>query len=364
MLRPIALFALAATLALPAAAAEEKVLAIYNWSDYIAADTIARFEAETGIKVSYDVYDSNETLEAKLLAGKSGYDLVVPSFSPFMIRQIKAGIYQPIDKSKLKNYGNLDKAILERTALGDPGNSHGVPYLWGTTGIGYNVAKVKEALGPDAPVDSLALLFDPKNAAKLASCGISLLDTAQELFPAALAYLGKNPISRDPKDLDAAAEVIQKIRPSIRKFHSSQYINDLANGDLCVAFGYSGDVIQAQTRAEEAKNGIEIKYSIPKEGAMLWVDMMGIPKDAPHPGNAHLFIDYILRPEVIAAITNAVGYPNPNALATELVDEEIREDPTIYPPEAVRGKLFFDQPAEGDFERRRTRAWTRVKSGN
>jgi putrescine transport system substrate-binding protein len=303
-------------------------------------------------------------LEAKLLAGRSGYDLVVPSFSPFMIRQIRAGVYQKIDKAKLKNYGNLDKAILERAAKGDPGNEYAVPYLWGTTGIGYNVEKVKAALGPAAPVDSLALLFDPKNAAKLAPCGISLLDTAQEIFPAALAWLGKDPLSRDPKDIDAAAAVVQKIRPYVRKFHSSQYINDLANGDLCLAFGYSGDVIQARTRAEEAKNGVEIEYAIPKEGAMIWVDMMGIPKDAPHPDNAHLFIDYILRPEVIAQITNTVGYPNPNALATELVDEDIREDPTIYPPEAVRAKLFFDEPAQGDFERRRTRAWTRVKSGS
>jgi putrescine transport system substrate-binding protein len=365
MLRRALLAALAvATLALPAAAAEEKVLAIYNWSDYIAPDTIAKFEAETGIKVTYDVYDSNEVLEAKLLAGRSGYDLVVPSFSPFMIRQIRAGVYRKIDKAKLKNYGNLDKAILERAAKGDPGNEHAVPYLWGTTGIGYNVEKVKAALGPAAPVDSLALLFDPKNAAKLAPCGISLLDTAQEIFPAALAWLGKDPLSRKPEDIDAAAAAVQKIRPWVRKFHSSQYINDLANGDLCLAFGYSGDVIQARTRAEEAKNGVEIKYAIPKEGAMIWVDMMGIPKDAPHPANAHLFIDYILRPEVIAQITNTVGYPNPNALATELVDEEIREDPTIYPPAAVRAKLFFDEPAQGDFERRRTRAWTRVKSGS
>jgi putrescine transport system substrate-binding protein len=363
MLCRVLLVLLAASLAFPAAA-EEKALAIYNWSDYIAPDTIAKFEAETGIKVTYDVYDSNEVLEAKLLAGSSGYDLVVPSFSPFMIRQIKAGVYQKIDKAKLKNYGNLDKAILERAAKGDPGNEYAVPYLWGTTGIGYNVEKVKAALGPQAPVDSLALLFDPKKAEKLAPCGISLLDTPQEIFPAALAYLGKDPLSRDVKDIDAAAAVVQKIRPSIRKFHSSQYINDLANGDLCVAFGYSGDVIQARSRAEEAKNGVEIKYTIPKEGAMIWVDMMGIPKDAPHPGNAHRFIDYILRPEVIAAITNTVGYPNPNALATELVDEEIREDPSIYPPEAVRAKLFFDEPATGDFERRRTRAWTRVKSGS
>jgi putrescine transport system substrate-binding protein len=364
MLSRLLAIALGASLALPASAAEEKVLRVYNWSDYIAPDTVAKFEAETGIKVTYDVYDSNETLEAKLLAGRSGYDIVVPSFSPFMIRQIKAGVFQKIDRTKLKNYDNLDKSILERTQKGDPDNAHGVPYLWGTTGIGYNVAKVKAALGDGAPVDSLALIFDPKNAAKLAGCGISLLDTAQEVFPAALVYLGKNPLSRDPKDVDAAAEVIQKVRPHIRKFHSSQYINDLANGDLCVAFGFSGDVIQAKTRAEEAKNGNEIAYAIPKEGAMLWVDMMGIPKDAPHPANAHLFIDYVLRPEVIAAVTNTVGYPNANTLATELVDEEIRENPMIYPPEEVRAKLFFDEPAEGDFERRRTRAWTRVKSGN
>jgi putrescine transport system substrate-binding protein len=364
MLRRLAAAAFTLSLALPAVAAEEKVLAIYNWSDYIAPDTIAKFEAETGIKVTYDVYDSNETLEAKLLAGRSGYDIVVPSFSPFMIRQIKAGVFQKIDKAKLGNYDNLDKAILERTQKGDPGNAHGVPYLWGTTGIGYNIAKVTAALGEKAPVDSLALLFNPANAAKLAGCGISLLDSAQEVFPAALIYLGRNPLSRDPKDIEAAAEVVQKIRPHIRKFHSSQYINDLANGDLCVAFGFSGDVIQAKTRAEEAKNNIEIRYAIPKEGAMIWVDMMGIPKDAPHPQNAHRFIDYILRPEVIAAVSNTVGYPNPNTLATELVEEEIRENPMIYPPEEARAKLFFDEPAEGDFERRRTRAWTRVKSGS
>ena len=363
MLRRLAV-ALCVAIAVPAAAAEEKALAVYNWSDYIAPSTIEKFAAETGIKVTYDVYDSNETLEAKLLAGRSGYDIVVPSFSPFMIRQIKAGVFRPIDKSKLQNWGNLDPEILERTQKGDPGNAHGVPYLWGTTGIGYNPAKVKAALGDAAPVDSLALLFDPRNAAKLAACGISLLDTAQEVFPAALIYLGKDPLSRDQKDVEAAAEVVQKIRPHIRKFHSSQYINDLANGDLCVAFGFSGDVIQAKTRAEDARNGVEIRYAIPKEGAMIWVDMMGIPKDAPHPENAHKFIDYILRPEVIAAVSNTVGYPNPNALATELVAEEIREDPTIYPPEEARKKLFFDEPAEGDFERRRTRAWTRVKSGS
>ena len=354
---------LAFALAAASAHAEDKILNIYNWSDYIAEDTVKKFEAETGIKVTYDVYDSNEVLEAKLLAGKSGYDLVVPTASPFLARQIKAKVYRKIDKSKLKNYGNLDKNILAEVANADPGNNYGVPYLWGTTGVGYNVKMVKAALGDKAPTDSLALLFDPENAKKLASCGISLLDTAQEVFPAALAYLGKNPTSKDPKDLDAAVAVVNKIRPYIKKFHSSQYINDLANGDLCVAWGYSGDVIQARNRAAEAKNGIEIGYSIPKEGAMLWIDMMAIPKDAPHAGNALAFIDYVLRPETIAAISNSVAYANPNPRATALGDAALRDDPGIYPTAEVRQRLYFDKPVTPQYERLRTRAWTRVKTG-
>jgi putrescine transport system substrate-binding protein len=356
--------AIGTLMAIGALAAEPKVLNVYNWSDYIADDTIAKFEAETGIKVTYDVYDANETLEAKLLAGRSGYDVVVPSAMPFLAKQVKAGIYRKLDKAKLRNYENLDKQILAGAAKADPGNLYGVPYLWGTSGLGYNVAKVKAALGADAPLDSSALLFDPENARKLGPCGISLLDTAQELFPAALAFLGGDPISKDPKELERAVQVVQKIRPFIRKFHSSQYINDLANGDLCLAFGFSGDVIQARNRAAEAKNGVEIAYAIPKEGSMLTLDMMAIPTDAPHPVNAHLFIDFILRPEIIAAITNKVGYPNPNALATDMVDEELRDDPGIYPPEEVRAKLFVDKPATPDYERQRTRAWTRVKSGS
>ena len=347
----------------PGRADEPKQLNVYNWSDYIAEDTVPTFEKETGIKVTYDVYDSNETLEAKLLSGRTGYDVVVPSAMPFMAREIKAKAFRPIDKSKLPNYGNLDPAILEKVAAADPGNQYGVPYLWGTTGLGYNVAKVKAALGADAKVDSLAVLFDPENAKKLAGCGISVLDTAQELFPAALAYLGADPLSRDPKDIERAAAAVAKIRPYIRKFHSSQYINDLANGDICLAFGYSGDVIQARSRAADAKNGIEIGYAIPKEGAMLWVDMMAIPADAPHPENALAFINDILKPQTIAAISDTVGYPNPNKAATPLVKAEIRDDPEIYPPEAVRAKLFFDKPVDPSFERLRTRAWTRVKSG-
>jgi putrescine transport system substrate-binding protein len=352
-----------AFLVLPAWAQGSKLLNIYNWSDYIAPDTVARFEHETGIKVNYDVYDSNETLEAKLLAGHSGYDLVVPSASPFLARQIEAGVYLKLDKAKLANYANLDPQILAAAAKADPGNQYGVPYLWGTTGIGYNAAMVRAALGPDAPLDSDKLLFDPANAKKLARCGISLLDSAEELFPAALVYLGRDPLSRTTDDLARAAAVIAAVRPDIRKFNSSEYINDLANGDLCIAYGYSGDVVQARNRAREAKNGVSIAYMIPKEGAMMWIDMMAIPKDAPHPDAALRFIDYILRPETIAAISNAVAYANPNRLATDLVDPALRDDPGIYPPPSVRARLFFDTPVTPRYERLRTRAWTRVKTG-
>jgi len=349
---------------MPALAAEEKILNIYNWSDYIAPDTVEKFTAETGIKVNYDVYDSNEVLEAKLLAGKSGYDLVVPSATPFLARQIKAKAYRKLDKAKLRNYDNLDKQILASQTIADPGNTYGVPYLWGTTGFGYNVAKIKAALGDKAPLDSIAMIFDPEIAKKLAPCGLSVLDSALDVFPAALAYLGRNPTSKDPADLEAAVGVVSKIRPYVKKFHSSQYINDLANGDLCISLGYSGDIVQARTRAAEAKNGVEIAYSIPKEGAQLSTDMMAIPADAAHPQNAMLFIDFILRPEIVAAITDAVGYPNPNALATDMLEDDIRNDPSIYPPDEVRAKFFVDKPASADYERARTRAWTKVKSGS
>jgi putrescine transport system substrate-binding protein len=355
--------AVAAMLGVGAANAEEPQLNVYNWSDYIALDTIPRFVDESGIRVTYDVYDSNEVLEAKLLSGRSGYDVVVPSASPFMARQIVAGVYRVLDRSKLPNWKNLDPRILELVAASDPGNAHGAPYLWSFTGIGVNETQLHAALGEAGPDDSLALIFDPAVAAKLAPCGISLLDTPQEVFPAALAYLGLDPKSQDLGDLDKALAALEKIRPYIRKFHSSQYINDLANGDLCVAFGYSGDVVQARDRAREAGNEVHIGFRVPKEGAQMAVDMLGVPADAPHPENALRFIDYLLRPAVIAEVTESVAYPNPNVPATMLVKPELRNDPAVYPPEELRRRLYVDLPASPDYERARTRAWTRLKSG-
>ena len=353
----------AALIALPLVArAEAPELHVYNWSDYIAPDTIPNFTKETGIAVTYDVYDGNEVLEAKLLAGQSGYDVVVPSASPFMTREIAAGAFRELDKSKLPNLKNLDPQMLALAAEADPGNRYGVPYLWSVTGVGYNKALVEKALG-EGPRDTLALLFDPAKAKKLSDCGISLLDTPQEVFPAALAYLGLNPKSHDLGDLEKATKLLEQIRPYIRKFHSSQYINDLANGDICIALGYSGDVIQARNRAAEAKNGVTIAFRVPREGAQFSIDMLGIPKDAPHPDNALKFIDYILRPEVIAAISDAVSYPNPNLAATPLVKADIRDDPGIYPPPEVRKLFYIDLPAPRDYERARTRAWNRVKAG-
>jgi putrescine transport system substrate-binding protein len=352
---------------LGSAHAEAPELHVYNWSDYIAPDTIPNFTKETGIAVTYDVYDGNEVLEAKLLAGQSGYDVVVPSASPFMAREITAGAFLALDKTKLPNLKNLEPQTLALTAEADPGNAHGVPYLWSVTGIGYNEVLMTKALGAEgngSPRDSFALLFDPEKAKKLADCGISLLDTPQEVFPAVLAYLGLDPKSRDLGDRDRASALLLKIRPYVRKFHSSQYINDLATGDICIALGYSGDVIQARNRAAEAKNGVAIAFRVPKEGAQMSVDMLGIPKDAPHPDNALKFIDYILRPAVIAAISDAVSYPNPNAAATALVSPQIRDDPGIYPPEGVKKLFYVDLPAARDYERARTRAWNRVKAGD
>jgi putrescine transport system substrate-binding protein len=363
MIWRLSLVALALAVLPRALCAEEARLHIYNWSDYIAPDTIANFTKETGIAVTYDVYDGNEVLEAKLLAGHSGYDVVVPTASPYMAREIAAGAFLALDKTKLPNLKNLDPQLLAIAATADPGNAYGVPYLWSVTGIGYNVALLARALGPAAPRDSLALLFDPAYARKLAACGVEMLDTPQEVFPAALAYLGRDPKSHDLADLERAAAVLARVRPDVRRFHSSQYINDLASGDICIALGYSGDVIQARDRAREAESGVDIAFRVPREGAQMAIDMLAIPRDAPHPDNAYRFIDYILRPAVIAAITDAVSYPNPNLAATALVKPAIRDDPGIYPPASVRRLFYIDLPAPRAYERARTRAWNRCTSG-
>jgi len=346
-----------------AGAAEEKVLNIYNWSDYIAEDTVANFEKETGIKVTYDVFDSNEVLEAKLLAGNTGFDIVVPSLS-FLARQIQAGVFMPLDKSKLSNYGNLDKELMKRVSALDKDNAHAIPYLWGTTGIGYNVNKIKEVLGDDAPVDSWDLIFKPENLKKLKSCGVAFLDAPVEVIPAVLNYLGEDPNTFDAKLIQGKAQdLLMKLRPYITYFHSSQYINDLANGDICVALGWSGDVLQAADRASEANNGVEIAYVIPKEGAAMWFDMMAIPKDAKHPENALKFMNYILRPKVIAAISNYVWYANPNSASTPYIDKEILDDPGIYPTPEVEKKLYTFKVLPPKVDRVYTRVWTRVKTG-
>ena len=344
-----------------APAPEEKVLNVYNWSDYIAEETIPDFQNSTGIQVNYDVFDSNEVLETKLLAGKTGYDVVVPSAS-FLERQIKAGVFMKLDRSKLPNLANMDPEIMQRVALHDPGNEHAVPYLWGTTGIGYNPGKVKEALGTDT-IDSWATIFDPENAKKLKDCGLVMLDAPSEVFDSALIYLGKDPNSESPDDLAAAEALVMGVRPYIRYFHSSQYINDLANGEICVALGWSGDILQAQARGAEAENPVEVAYTIPNEGAIIWFDMLAIPADAPHPDNAHQFINYLMEPQVIAQISNYVAYANGNAASFELVDEEVRTDPSVYPTPEVKAKLYPSLAESQEYSRLANRAWTSVRTG-
>ncbi|MGE8097747.1 polyamine ABC transporter substrate-binding protein [Pseudomonas fluorescens] len=344
-----------------AAQADDKVLHVYNWSDYIAPDTIANFEKESGIKVVYDVFDSNETLEAKLLAGKSGYDVVVPS-NNFLAKQIKAGVYRELDKSKLSNYGNLNKSLLKAVSVSDPDNKHAFPYMWGSIGIGYNAEKVKAALGIDK-IDSWDVVLKPENIAKLKGCGVSFLDSPTEMLPVALHYLGLPTDSQKKEDLKKAEELFLKIRPSITYFHSSKYISDLANGNICVAVGYSGDVQQAKTRAAEAGDKVKVSYAIPKEGAGSFYDMVAIPKDAENVEGAYKFMNYLLQPKVMAEITNAVRFPNGNAEATQYVNKEITSDPGIYPTAEVQAKLYAIADLPAATQRELTRSWTKIKSG-
>jgi putrescine transport system substrate-binding protein len=344
-----------------AAGAEEKVLNVYNWSDYIAEDTIANFTAKTGIKVNYDVFDSNEVLETKLLAGNTGYDVVVPS-AQFMERQIKAGVFQKLDKSKLPNLSNMDPEISQRVALHDPGNEYSVNYFWGTDGIGYNEAKVK-AIMPDAPVDSWNLMFDPKILARFKDCGVSILDAPAEVRSLILAYLGKDPNSQDAADLALVEKKLLEIRPYVRKINSSQYIEDLANGEICIALGWSGDVLQARDRAAEAGQGTVVKFSIPKEGTIIWFDMLTIPSDAKHVDNAHQFINYMMDAQVAANNSNTVNYANGNAASFQFVKDEVKNDPSVYPTTEVKAKLFPELATNEEYTRLLTRTWTRFSTG-
>ncbi|WP_261842776.1 extracellular solute-binding protein [Aliamphritea ceti] len=358
-----AAIALSTALAMPASASEDS-LKFYNWSDYIAGDTIDNFQKEAGIDVTYDVFDSNEVLEAKLMAGGSGFDVVVPG-SQFLGRQITAGVFQPLDKTKLSNYANLDEGLMKVLTEVDPDNKYAIPYLWGTTGIGYNVEQVKAALGEDAPVDSLDLVFKPENMEKLAKCGVAFLDAPGEIVPIAQNYLGKNPNSDNKKDYSkdsAAGKLLLSVRPYITYFHSSQYINDLANGDICVAIGWSGDILQAAARAEESDNGVKVAYSIPKEGTAVWFDMLAIPADAKNTDKAHKLLNYLLRPEVIAGISNYVAYANANKASTDLIDPAIVNDETIYPTDEVRKNLFSLKVLPKKIDRVLTRLWTNVKA--
>ena len=345
-----------------AAAGEEKVLNVYNYSDYIAEDTIPNFEKQTGIRVTYDVYDSDEVLEAKLLAGSSGYDVVVPTLN-FFGRQIQAGVFKELDKSKIPNLANLDPAVMERIATQDPGNRYGVPYMSGTTGIGFNVDKIEGIFGSTEVTGSWSLVFDPAKISKLKDCGVTLLDTPSDMIPIALHYLGEDPHSADPAVLQKAADLIKGIRPYVQNFHSSQYVSSLANGTTCLVVGWSGDIIQARDRAEEAGNGVNVGFSIPVEGAPQWFDMLAIPADAKHPENAYAFINYLLEPQVAANNTNYIQYANPVASATPLVDEAIRNDPTIYPPDAVKAKLFTYAVNSPETDKLYTRLWTEIKTG-
>ena len=356
------LLSTAAAFALLASAATAEEVRVYNWSDYIDEDLLTKFEEETGIDLIYDVFDSNEVLETKMLAGSSGYDVVVPS-GTFLQRQIEAGAFQQLDQSMLANAGNLWDVIKDRTEQYDPGNSYSINYMWGTTGIAVNSGKVAEVLGDDAPIGSLALIFDPANMEKLATCGVHFLDAPTEMIPAALAYIGEDPNSQDPEVIKLAEPVLAAVAPFVRKFHSSEYINALANGDICAAFGWSGDVLQARDRAWEADNGVEIAYNAPSEGALMWFDQMAIPVDAPHVDAAHKFINFIMDAQNMADASNYVYFANGNIASQPLLNEDVIGDLAIYPDEATLANLYTTSPYDATVQRVVTRLWTKIKSG-
>jgi putrescine transport system substrate-binding protein len=348
------------------APAKERVVNFYNWSDYIAPTVLDDFTKETGIKVRYDTFDSNDTLEAKLLAGKSGYDVVVPT-AYFLARQIEAGIFLKLDKAKLPNLVNAWPEISDRLARYDAGNQYAVDYMWGTTGIGYNIKDARRIVGADVPaaalLDSWDDVFDTARISRFKDCGVHLLDSSDDIMSAALFYLKLDPNSSDPADLQKAADLLTKIRPYVRKFHSSEYLNALASGEICLVVGFSGDIKQAQKRAAEAKGAVAVGYSIPKEGAQLWFDVLAIPRDAPDPDEAHALINYLLKPEVAAKNTNFISYANGNLASQKFIDKSILDDPTIYPDAAVMAKLYTITAHDQKTQRLINRLWTRIKTG-
>jgi putrescine transport system substrate-binding protein len=345
----------------PAGTADEKVLNVYNWSDYIQPTVIADFERETGIHVNYDVFDSNEILETKLLTGHTNYDLVVPS-GAFLERQLQAEVYQKLDKSLLPNLKNVDPAVARATAIYDPGNQYAVDYTWVSSGIGYNSAEIKARM-PDAPLDSWRMIFDPQVVSRFADCGVSILDAPTEVTGTVLHYLGKDPNSTSLEDLRAAEQVLKAIRPYLRYIDSSRYIDNMANGNVCLVLGWSGDVKQAHDRAKEAGNGVDLNYVIPREGAMVNYDVLAIPADAPHARNAHLFINYLLRPEVAAQNANLIKYANALPPDIQPLDPEVRNDPGVFSPPDVQARLTPERARAADYQRVLTRMWTRFKTG-
>jgi len=357
----IAITALLAALSQPGRAAERTVN-FYNWSNYMAPGVLEDFTKETGIKVVYDTFDANETLETRLLAGKSGYDVVVPT-AYFLQRQIKANIFQKLDKSKLPNLANAWPVVTQQLAIYDPGNQYAANYMWGTTGIGYNVKMAQKILGPDARIDSWDMVFKPENLAKFRDCGIHMLDSADDIFPAALGYLGLDPNSTKAVDLEKAADLVTKITPYVRKFHSSEYLSALATGEICFVVGWSGDIMQARSRAAEAKSDIEIGYAIPKEGAQMFFDNLAIPADARNVAEAYELINYLYRPEVAAKNSDFLSYANGNLASQKLVDPKILNDKNIYPDEATQQKLFVITARDPATQRIINRLWTRVKTG-
>jgi len=365
MRRPICLALVAALAVITPAAAQtksERIVNVYNWTDYIAPNVMEEFTKETGIKARYDTFDSNDTLETKLLAGKSGYDVVVPT-AYFLERQIKAGVFQKLDKAKLPNLVNMWPEITQRLASYDPGNAYAVNYMWGTIGIGYNVKKAREALGGDGKIDSWDIVFKPENLAKFKDCGIYMLDSSDDMLAAALHYLGLDPNTAKEADLQKAADLMTKIRPSVRRFHSSEYVNLLASGEICLVVGFSGDIKQAQKRAQEAKNGVDIAYAIPREGTQLWFDNLAIPRDAKNGPEALSFINYLQKPEVAAKNSNFIFYANGNLASQKFIDKSILDDKSIYPDDAEMKRLYTIAAHDPKTQRLMNRMWTRIKTG-